>query len=217
MYFKNIKGVIFDLDGTLIDSMSMWADVDKEFLKENGAEIPEGFSDHVKTQTLLESCEYFNSLLPKKREYEYISNRIFELVEVYYRERVTLKEGVFDLLDKLDELGIISCIATNTYPALAKTVTERFLFNNRIKFTLTCIDLGENISKRTPDIFCKSAEMLGTDIRETIVIEDSLHAIRSANCGGFKTIGVYDDYSKDDWDGICKAATYNVRSLIELV
>jgi beta-phosphoglucomutase-like phosphatase (HAD superfamily) len=82
---------------------------------------------------------------------------------------------------------------------------------------LTPIDISDTCSKRSPEIFTKACEMLGENSGNILVIEDSLHCILSAKAAGCVTLGVFDEFSKDDWADIQKVADYSVLSLKELI
>ena len=111
-----IKSIIFDLDGTLIDSMQVWYDVDRNFLLENGVENPpREVSEKVKRMTVEQSSAFFIEQFNLKCSQEYVINRIEELVRFEYEERIPLKPYAVELLDFLDERGIPYGIATATY------------------------------------------------------------------------------------------------------
>ena len=187
-----INGVIFDLDGTLIDSMGIWYKIDRLFLKENGVtDPPADISDRMKKMTVDESSEYFINHFGLSCTKEYVIRRIEELVRHEYEENIQLKPYVSELLDVLDSRRIPYGIATATYRSLAEAVLRRCGIYDRFSFLLT--DKEYPCGKRRPDIFLGAAERLGTVPRETLVIEDSLHCIMTAAGAGFITAAVYDD------------------------
>ena len=121
-----IKGIIFDLDGTLIDSMKVWFDVDRKLLRENGITTPsESVSEQVRTMSIEQSSRFFIEELGLKLTQEQIIARIEELVRIEYEQNIPLKPHVEEILGHLDEKGIPYGIATATYKSLAEAVLKR--------------------------------------------------------------------------------------------
>lgn len=205
------NGIIFDLDGTLIDSMSVWEDVDRNFLMENGAVYTTDVSDDVKKMTIQQSAEYFKKRFSLDLSCEYIINRIEEMVREQYSCHIPLKHGVADTLHKLAEDGVKMCVATATYNNLVNLTLERLGIYNMFEFVLTCSDIG--CGKDKPDIFYKAAEKLSCDISEVIVVEDSLHCIETAKKAGFRTIAVFDEIARNDLDKIRKISDYYINDM----
>lgn len=210
-----IKGVIFDLDGTLIDSMKIWTKIDRRLLRENGVEnIPPDISDRVRKMTIEESAQYFIDEFRLECTNEYIIKRIEELVRTEYEENIPLKPYAKEILDFLDEKGVPYGVATATYKGLAEAVLKRCGIRERIQFLLTEIEypLGKNF----PDIFLGGAKRLGSEPEEVLVVEDSLHCIETAAKAGFVTAGIYDEVSWNEQSLIADMADHYVRSLKEL-
>lgn len=210
-----IKGVIFDLDGTLIDSMKIWTKIDRKLLRENGVEnIPPYISDRVRKMTIEESAQYFIDEFGFECTNEYIIKRIEELVRIEYEENILLKPYAAEFLDYLDEKKIPYGVATATYKGLAEAVLKRCGIWEQMRFLLTEVEypLGKNF----PDIFLGGAERLGLEPEEVLVVEDSLHCIETAAKAGFITAGVYDEVSWNEQSLIADTADYYVRSLKEL-
>jgi len=211
-----IKGIIFDLDGTLIDSMGIWTTIDRAFLKENGVEDPPcDVSDKVRKMSVEESSEYFIKEFGLSCTVEYVIRRIEELVRVQYEEKIELKQGVTELLDYLDEKGIPYGVATATYKKLAEAVLERHGIRSRFRFILT--DSEYPAGKTSPDIFLGGAEKLKLNPEEILVAEDSLHCIETAVKAGFYTVGVSDEISANDRESIEKTADAYVERIDEII
>ncbi|MBP3268664.1 MAG: HAD family phosphatase, partial [Ruminococcus sp.] len=108
-----IKGIIFDLDGTLIDSMKIWYDVDRNFLRENGiTDPPADISERVKKMTVDQSSQYFIDLFNLSVTKEYVIKRIEDMVREEYEHHIPLKPYVEETLDMLDGMGIPYGVAT---------------------------------------------------------------------------------------------------------
>ena len=171
-----IKGVIFDMDGTLIDSMGSWSECDRRFLKENGIEPPPGISDVMKTLSMEECACYFIDL-GVKMEPQKITDRIEELVMDEYATSIPLKPYVTE---------------TRT---LTDTLLKRFGIYERFKFIYTCEENG--IKKDDPEFFGKVCALLGTEKENTAVVDDALHCIESAKGAGFFTAAIFDSGNAD--------------------
>lgn len=210
-----IKSIIFDLDGTLIDSMSVWYKVDRAFLAENGVNNPpREFSERLKQLTIDESSELFISEFNLDLTKDYVIKRIEELVRIEYEERIQSKPRVAELLDFLDSRNIKYCVATATYKSLAVAVLKRLGIYNRFAFVLTDEDYPRG--KKFPDIFMGACKRLGTSPEETLVVEDSLHSIETAKNAGFTVSAVYDKSAEPDKDRIKSLADYYFDSVYDI-
>ncbi|WP_294751196.1 HAD family phosphatase [uncultured Ruminococcus sp.] len=211
-----IKGIIFDLDGTLLDSMTVWSSIDREFLIENGiTDPPAEVSDVVKKMTVDESSQYFIDRFGLKCTKEYVIWRIEDMVRERYEEQIPLKPHVEELLDYLDSRGIPYGIATATYKRLAEAALKRCGIYDRFRFLLT--DVEYPAGKNFPDIFLGGAEYFGAEPREVLVVEDSLHCIETAKEAGFTVCGVYDSVAEADRSSIIALSDYYVDSMDEIM
>lgn len=210
-----IKSIIFDLDGTLIDSMKIWYQIDRQFLIENGIENPpREISERMKKLTIDESSELFIREFNLDCTKEYVIKRIEELVRSEYEEKIPLKPHAVDILDFLDHRNIPYCIATATYKSLATAVLRRCGIADRFAFMLTDEDYPRG--KNFPDIFMGACERFGTQPAETLIVEDSLHSIETAKNAGFPVAAVYDESAEQDIERIKLLADYYFNSVYEI-
>ena len=188
---RKIKSAVLDMDGTLIDSMGIWHEIDKQFFAEHELIPPEGISNQVNKMTMQEWAEYFIHEFHIQMTEEQIIHRIGEMCYEYYAEKIPLKPYVVEFLDYLDNQGIQYGIATATYRKSAEAALKRLGIFDRMQFILTAEEVPS--SKKTPEMFLKSAELLNSIPTETLVVEDSLHCIETAIEGGFPVIAVHDE------------------------
>lgn len=202
------------MDGTLIESMYVWEDVDKRFLAEYGIQATRQISDTVKTMSIQKAADYFVDTFNIPDSAEYVINRIEKLVEDEYRQLIPAKPYAMELIKSLHKSGHKLCIATATYRNLADMVCDRLGFTPYLDFILTCSDVGE--SKSSPAIFNVCTEKMDISKDKIVVIEDSLHSIKTARKAGYYTIAVYDHFSDSEWDEISKSANLTVQNLRQL-
>lgn len=212
---NNIKAAIFDLDGTLIDSMWVWEKIDKEYLKEKGHAVPPDIKDKITHLSFEQTAIYFKETFNLEDSIETIANDWNSMAYKYYSEDVTLKNGVIDLLERLKSSGIKIGLATSSSVPLL----EAALKNNNIYSYFDSITTTDEVSrgKDNPDIYLLSAKKLGVDPSHCVVFEDILPAILGAKAANMKTIAVYDKSSEDSKDDLIKIADKYITDFSELI
>ena len=201
-----IRGAVFDIDGTLLDSMPIWREVGNRYLKQNGIPEQERLSDILFPMSLEEGAEYLRSHYLPEKNAEAIKNEVLGIVESFYRDEVPLKKGVREFLHKLQEHGVRMILATTGDENLAMAALQRLEVSGYFDSILTCT--GLHTTKRESLIYVKAMELLQCAPSETCVFEDVLHAIISAKNSGAKVAAVADAESQNDWDEICRMADY---------
>jgi HAD superfamily hydrolase (TIGR01509 family) len=197
---KTIKGIIFDADGTLLDSMSMWATVEADYLRSLGLKPRPDLVRALRSLSLNEVAMYFQSEYGVRKSLEEINSEKNGMIEEFYYKKAQLKEGVVPVLEALSARGVKMCIATATDKYLVEAAIERCGIMGYFGKIFTCGE--ERTSKSSPDIFFTAAAFLGTETRNTLVVEDALYAMKSAKGAGFPVAGVYDQTSDDEQDEI---------------
>lgn len=192
-----IKGAIFDLDGTLIDSMPLWRNLGARYLRLKGlTDIPQDLDERLKTMSFSQAAHYFQCEYGINETEMEIIDGVNRLIMQGYREEVPLKAFVRPFLEKLKENGVKMCIATATEKPLALAALRRLDIEAYFSDIITCSEIG--LGKDQPDFFPKALESLGTPVQDTVVFEDSLHAALSAKNAGFIVVGVFDESGRKD-------------------
>ena len=196
------KFAIFDMDGTLIDSMGFWKNLATEYLTAKGiAEIPGEILERIKPMTMSESAGLFQTVFGLTGDVEAEMNA---MMEGHYRHDIPLKSGVKAYLQRLHGRGVRMCVASATAEHLMESCLTRLGVRSYFDFLLSCETVGEG--KRSPLVYHVSAGRLGAAPAETAVYEDALYAVRTAKEAGFHVIGVYDDSAAGNWKTIEKLA-----------
>ena len=208
---ESIKGAIFDVDGTLLDSMPVWESVASDYLLSRGVHPRPDLNDDLSALGGHEIPAYFQAEYGLRESAEDIQNGIYDLLEEFYFLKAMPKEGVFPVLDALRERGAKMCVATATDRWLIEPALQRCGLLGYFGRIFTCAE--EKTSKSSPDIYIRAAAFLGTDIDCTLVFEDALYAIRSAKRAGFPVVGVYDRSAEGKQDEIMALCDYYCKSL----
>ena len=209
--------VIFDMDGTLIDSMKYWRNVGAEYLERLG--IPgehEELLEQVQKMTMMESARCFKQEFDLPQPPQVIVQEMEDMIAMHYLTDIQLKPGAADYLRQLREEGIWLCIATATPEPLARACLERLGVADCFAFILSCDDV--NASKDRPDIFLECAWRLGAEPEDIAVFEDAYYAARTAKMVGFHVIGVYDPDGERHWhdmEHICDETILSWDELLE--
>lgn len=197
----NPKGAIFDMDGTLLDSMPLWENLAQRYLEQKGVtHITEDLSNHFKDMSFKEVALYFQTHYGIKESEAEITLGIQALIEEEYRDRIPLKPGARIFLEKLHQKGTSLCIATANFPHLTKLAIKRLGIDHYFKDIITCMDLG--LDKNRPEFFLRILDILKTPLHETLVFEDALYAISSAKKAGFPVVAVFDESAARDISAI---------------
>ena len=204
---------IFDMDGTLIDSMIFWKNLATEYLSSNGVNrIPEELPERIKPMTMSESAALFRQEFGLSGDPEAEMNA---MMDAHYRNDIPLKPGVREYLQMLHNKGIRMCVASATAEHLMEACLKRLGIRDYFEFLLSCETVGA--AKRSPLIYQESARRLHAAPAEIVVYEDALYAIQTAKDAGYYVVGVYDDSAAKNWQTIEKIADEVVLNWEEVV
>ena len=184
-----IKFAIFDLDGTLLDSSEMWQTLGIRYLELVGVKPEEGLAAKLFEMSLPESALYLRETYKLPYSAEEIVRHFTRMTERFYREQVALKDGAPRLLAQLRNRCVKMSIATAGDAALGMAALTRLGVAEFFSGAVSCTEYG---AKTSPEVFLAAAELMYAVPEETVVFEDSLHAVRSAKKAGFRTAAVYD-------------------------
>ena len=187
-----IKGAIFDLDGTLLDSMSIWDTIGEIYLRSLGIEPRENLAETFKTFTLEESAEYYRAHYGVTLSVGEIVDGVNGMIEDLYRNTVPLKNGVAEFLERLSRDGVKMCVATVTDKYLVEAALTRLQVRQYFGEIFTTAEVG--CGKNHPTIYRVALDYLGTEKCETLVFEDAFHALMTAKGDGFPVAAVYDEH-----------------------
>ena len=185
-----IKGVIFDADGTLLNSMPVWEHLGELYLKSLGIEAEKGLSEVLFTMSMQQGAEYIIEQYHLEMNPQQVMDGVNRELADFYKKKVPLKEGVRDFLEGIREKQLPIMIATTGDRSNLETALTRLNIRTYFSGILTCTELGTD--KNHPDIYLASALQMDIEPKETLVFEDAYHAVRTAKKAGFPTVAVYD-------------------------
>lgn len=185
-----IKGAIFDLDGTLLDSMFIWDRIGEDYLINRGITPEEGLNEKFKAMSIVQAAQYYRDNYEITDSVEVIIDGVNSMIDHLYANSVQAKDGVVSMLKELQNRGVRMCIATATDRFMVEAALKHNGIDGYFSHILTCTEVG--FGKDSPVIFERALEKIGTSKQETLVFEDAHHAIETARSAGFKIVGVYD-------------------------
>lgn len=210
----NIKAVIFDLDGTLVDSMNVWKEIDNELIGSCGVEVPKDFQKSIEGMGFKETMQYIIDRFDFKMTVEEMSAEVNRLALIQYSTKIPLKDGAYDFLKYLHEHDIKTGIATSN----GKDILQCCLAHHQIGqlFDVTKIACEVNRGKPFPDIYLAVASELEVKPEECLVFEDIPNGITAGKSAGMKVCAIYDKYSEDRTETIKSLADYYITSFSQV-
>lgn len=212
---NDIKAVIFDLDGTLVDSMGIWKQIDIDYLALFGYELPDELQSEIEGMSFTETAEYFKRRFHIKDSVEEIKAWWNDKAYEMYANQVPLKEGAHEFLDECVANGIKLGIATSNSEHLAKAVLKKHQILSMFDCVLTACDV--NIGKPAPDVYLECAKRLSVQPSNCLVFEDITPGIMAGKNAGMRVCAVEDTYSMHQNEEKRELADYFISDYFEIM
>lgn len=212
---KEIKAAIFDLDGTLVDSMWVWKAVDVEYVEKYQLKEPEGFYRAIEGMSFIETARYYCEVFPQLNQSpEEIKQEWLDMVYEKYRTEVALKGGVKEFLQHLKAQGVRMGIATSNVPELAKTVLEAHGILGYFDTICTACDVK---GKPAPDVYLKAAKELEVEPKHCLVFEDVPNGIMAGKNAGMHVCAIEDTNSEALYGEKVELADYYIKDYRDIL
>lgn len=212
---EGIKAFIFDLDGTLVDSMWMWKAIDIEYLARYGWECPDDLQRTIEGMSFSETAAYFKERFRIPDSLDEIKAAWTEMSIDKYRYQVPLKPGVKEFLDYAREHGIACGIATSNGREMVDAVLGSTGIADYFQVVTTACEVKEG--KPSPDIYLKVAGDLGVEPSDCLVFEDVPAGILAGKRAGMTVYAVEDEFSEHMRDEKLSLADFGIRDYRELL
>ena len=211
---KDKRAVLFDLDGTLVDSMWVWRNIDIDFLSAIGKKLPDDLQKEIEGMSFTETAEYFKKRFGIKDDVEDIKAHWNRMAYDKYTSEVKLKKGAKEFLARLKSDHILAGIASSNSEALINGVLKAEGVAEYFDAITTACEAGAG--KPAPDIYLLAAKKLGVRPEECLVFEDIPMGITAGNLAGMTTAAVEDDYSHGMREEKMKLADYFIDDFTQI-
>ena len=181
---KKFKGAIFDMDGTLLDTMYMWRHLAQEYLKHSNINMPDDITEQMAIKGLNATVDYMIDNLNLNISHEKLTQELLDMIAEHYRTQAVMKKGALDFLRKLNERGVSTVVLSATDENLIMLAADRLGMTKYLSHKLlSCGTL--KYTKNHPESFIKAAEYMGCKPDEVMVFEDAWYAASTAKKAGF--------------------------------
>lgn len=211
---ENKKAVIFDLDGTLVDSMWMWGAIDVEYLKKHNHQLPNDLEHKIAGMSFTETSIYFKKRFKIADPLEKIQQEWIEMARYNYLNKAPLKPGAAHLLKYLQEHGIKMGIASSNSAELVHEVLNAHDISGYFSAVHTSCEVKSG--KPSPDIYLLAAKQLGVRPDECLVFEDIPEGVMAGQRAGMTTCAIWDEFNNEQTAEIKGLADYYITSFDDI-
>lgn len=212
---EGIQAVIFDLDGTLVDSMWVWEAIDREYFRQHGMEVPDGLQQQISGMSFSETADYIREHFPVSDTTEEMKESWNRMAEEKYAKEVPIKAGAYAFLCRLRTLGIKTGVATSNSRHLVEIALQAQGIRSMMDSVHTACEVSHG--KPEPDIYLLVAEDLDVKPEHCLVFEDIVEGIQAGKRAGMRTCAVADSASAAIWKEKQREADYAIEDYTELL
>lgn len=213
---NNIKAAIFDLDGTLVDSMGLWEKLDIDYLKTIGHEKPDNLKEEINHLSFQQTAVYFKERFHIEDSVETIMDTWHKMAYDEYKHNVKLKAGAKEFLETLKKQGVKIGLATsNSTPLLEVCLKSNGVYDLFDAITITA---EAKRDKSFPDVYLLAASRLAIAPENCIVFEDILPAVQGAKSAGMRVVAVEDSFVTEvDRQALKSEAHYYIEDYTSII
>lgn len=212
---RNIQSIIFDLDGTLVDSMWVWDEIDIEFLSKRGLSLPPTYQKEIEGMSFTETAVYTKELFQLPESVEELKAIWNQMALEKYAKEVPLKPGVEKFLAYCKENKISMGIATSNSKELVEVVVKAHSLGDYVQEIVTSCEVAKG--KPAPDVYLEAARRLHTNSEHCLVFEDVPMGILAGKNAGMKVCAVKDAFSEDQQREKKELADYYISSYEDIL
>lgn len=212
---QDIKAVIFDVDGTLVDSMWIWKQVDIDFLGRRKTELPVDLQKDIEGLSYTSTAEYFKERFKLPETVEEIKEEWREMADDFYNNIIPLKAGVKELLQIIRNNNLKIGIATSNSRELVETMIKKHEIGEYFDGIRTSCEVPR--SKPFPDVYLQAAKDLGVKPENCLVFEDTVAGATAAKAAGMRVIAVYDEISAESRSHLEQLAELYIMDFHEFI